>query len=166
MPTVLAMPPKPRVQRARQLDPADEAKARAVEIGKRISYHRTVNQLSQQQLAAALGGVDPRTLKDWEWGKTTPVKPTQTLVTELENAEGGAVTQGRGLNTLYVGPSCEVLFQIEQILDGLEGGDLTLGVYRPVDVSDSLEARIEREPDLPRDVKNTMLLILRSARQR
>ena len=166
IPTLAPMPSKPRLQRARQLDQADEAHARAAEIGRRISYHRTANELSQQQFAAQLGGIDPRTVKDWERGKTTPVKPTQTLVTEIENADGGAVTQGRGLNALFVGPSCEVLYQMEQVLDGLEQGDLTLGVYRPVDVSDSLEARIQREPGLDRGTRDALLLLLQAARKR
>lgn len=164
MHTVLAMPTKPRLQRARHIDPADEANARAVEVGKRISYARTEAGLSQQQLAAQLGGVDPRTVKDWERGKTTPVKATQTLVTELENAEGGAVTQGRGLNALYVGPSCEVILQIEQALE-VDEGSFTLGLYRPADQTESLESHIDREPGLSRAAREALKEMVRIARR-
>lgn len=154
--TVPAMPTKPRLQRSRSMDPADEANARAGEVGRRISYNRTAAGLSQQQLAAMLGGVDPRTLKNWERGSTTASKPTQTLVTELEHAEGGAVTQGRGLNALYVGPSCEVLYQIEQVLEVHEG-TLTTGIYHGKAAEEPLESRILRDSTLTKPEKDSLL---------
>lgn len=166
-PTVLLMPSKPRVSRSSQLLRTDEQVERARQVGQRISLARTEAGLSQQALAARLGGVDPRTLKAWERGDTTKVKVTQTLVDEAEGAAGGAVTQGRGPNALFVGHSCELLYQIElELKPFLHEGDLTQGLYRPQSEADSLEARIQREPGIDRGTKDAILVLLQAARSR
>lgn len=153
-------------------DGDQEARERALAVGRRISALRTREGESQAQLGHRLA-VDYRTATRIEQGgnnRTIAFRGSsgQRNVARLEVGELSWSAPGKG--SRFVGPGCELLLTIEQSY-GEDEGYLSRGIYYPdptripaplPPAGDSLEGRIRSDPTISEGKRIALLSILAS----